>query len=461
MNLIKQLLFPLLASLLIVTVARAGGSQKPLNEKENPNLIGDRDINKRQINIYSVEKEIEFGKLLAAEVDKRVELVKEPVVIELVNRVTQNLAINSDSKLLVTVKVINSSDINAFSLPGGFLYVNRGLIDAVDNEAELAGALAHEVAHIAARHSIEKISRRDLVRWVARSFNLFGGNSKSVRQATDVLTFKFSRDAEKEADMLATQYLWKSEYDPQALISFLEKLKEREKKSKIPLQNLFRMFEKLAGMTGTAETEAEEFKKIYDLDVMVIPTHQPVRRVDFDDQIYLAVELLLGQTRGADPGEEAIGHAGQRDPPFGIGQRTRVQQCEHQPERRLAGETHQRQTASDERHVDEEEQGLLVPPVEQVHHHAGADGREKVGAAGAVPADREDERRHRQGEEDVEHVGVDIPQVASGIIGGAERPDRQRVSQLCEPGGGESRLRDGSHYQGSRCRLVQKDGDAV
>jgi predicted Zn-dependent protease len=240
MNLIRQFLFPLLTSLLIVTSVAGSGNEKPLKEKENPDLIGRRDINKRQINIYSLEREIELGKRLATELEKRSELVNDSVIQELVNRVTQNIVINSDSKTPITVKVINSSEINAFSLPGGFLYVNRGLIEAADNEAELAGVIAHEVAHIAARHGAEDASRRDLINWATRSLSILGGGTRSINRAAKVLSFKFSRGSEKEADRLAAQYLWKAGYDPQALITFLEKLGAQEKKTRIPLRNLFR-----------------------------------------------------------------------------------------------------------------------------------------------------------------------------------------------------------------------------
>jgi predicted Zn-dependent protease len=240
MKLITQLLFSLLASLLIVISVAGSGNDKRLKEKENPDLIGKRDINKRQVNIYSLEREVELGKRLATELEKRAELVNDSVIQELVNRVTQNIVINSDSKTPVTVKVINSSEINAFSLPGGFLYVNRGLIEAADNEAELAGVIAHEVAHIAARHDIEQVSRMDLIRYVLRSLNLFGGGTRSINRVARVLSFKFSRSSEKEADRLAAQYLWKTGYDPQSLITFMEKLQAQEKKSRIPLRNLFR-----------------------------------------------------------------------------------------------------------------------------------------------------------------------------------------------------------------------------
>ncbi|HKX29093.1 MAG TPA: M48 family metallopeptidase [Blastocatellia bacterium] len=240
MSLIKQFLVPPLTSLVIVSAVLAADGQKPLKEREDPTQIGDRDINKRQINIFSLEKEVEFGKLLAAEVEKNAIMVNDPVILGLVNRVAQNIAINSDSKMLITAKVIDSPEINAFSLPGGFLFVNRGLIEATENEAELAAVIAHEVAHIAARHSIEQVSRRELIGWVTRSVNFFGGSARPLNKAAGVITFRFSRGAEEEADRLAVQYLWKTGYDPQALISFLEKAKAQEKKTRFPLERLFR-----------------------------------------------------------------------------------------------------------------------------------------------------------------------------------------------------------------------------
>jgi beta-barrel assembly-enhancing protease len=241
MNLIRKLLVTLLtSSLIVMSVEASDKKKKPLKERENPDLIGKRDINKRQVNIYSLEREAELGKRMATALEARAELVKDPGLQELINRVTQNIVINSDSKSVVTAKVIDSPEINAFALPGGYLYVNRGLIEAADNEAELAGVIAHEVAHIAARHSIEQASRRELIAWVSRSLNFLGGGNGSINRAASVLSFKFSRDAEKEADRLAAQYLWKTGYDPQALITFLEKLRKQEKKTKIPLRNRFR-----------------------------------------------------------------------------------------------------------------------------------------------------------------------------------------------------------------------------
>jgi beta-barrel assembly-enhancing protease len=245
MNLCRQFLSLLLAFSLIVTPVSAYDGQKPLKEKDNPRLIGKRDINKGQINFYSLEKEVAIGRRMAAEMDRYSKLVVDPIIHEFVNRVTQNIVINSDIKVPVTVKVVDSSEINAFALPGGFLYVNLGLIEAADNEAELAGVIAHEAAHIAARHGVEQASKGNLISWASLPLIFLGGwGGFIVNQAAGFavpLTFlKFSRGAEKEADRLAAQYLWKTGYDPHALITFFEKLQAKEKKNPGAIEKIFR-----------------------------------------------------------------------------------------------------------------------------------------------------------------------------------------------------------------------------
>ncbi|MCI0391398.1 MAG: M48 family metalloprotease [Acidobacteria bacterium] len=230
---------------LSIAPALGANPQKPLRDKENPQLIGNRDINKGQINFYSLEKEVAIGRQMAADVDRYSKLLDDPIILEFVNRVTQNLVINSDIKVPVTVKVIDSSDINAFALPGRFLYVNRGLIEAADDEAELAGVIAHEAAHIAARHGVEQASKGNLISWATLPLIFLGGwGGFIINQAAGIAIplgfLKFSRGAEKEADRLAAQYLWKTGYDPHALITFFEKLQAREKKKPGTLEKVFR-----------------------------------------------------------------------------------------------------------------------------------------------------------------------------------------------------------------------------
>src|SRR6202165_4660952 len=134
------------------------------NKEKDPDLIGNRDVGKG-VNFYSIEKEIALGKQLAQEVDRQSKIVTDPVIAEYVNRVGQNLVRNSDAKVPFTIKVIDSEEINAFALPGGFFFVNTGIVQNADNEAEMAGVMAHEIAHVAARHGTRQATRGDLVNY--------------------------------------------------------------------------------------------------------------------------------------------------------------------------------------------------------------------------------------------------------------------------------------------------------
>jgi predicted Zn-dependent protease len=180
---------------------------KPLDKKDDPTLIGKRDINKGSIQFYSIEKEVAIGRQLSAEVDRSSKIINDPIVNEYVNRVAQNIVLHSDSKVPFTIKVVDSQEVNAFALPGGFLYVNRGLLEAADNEAEVAGVVAHEIAHVAARHGMEQASKGELFNYLSIPLIFFGGiGGYAIRQGLGLavpLTFlKFSRGAEKEADRL-------------------------------------------------------------------------------------------------------------------------------------------------------------------------------------------------------------------------------------------------------------------
>src|ERR1700742_1362875 len=130
-------------------------------KEKDPDEIGNRDVGKG-VNFYSIEKEIALGKQMAQEVERQAKIVDDPVIAEYVNRVGQNLVRNSDAKVPFTIKVVDSDEINAFALPGGFFYVNSGLILAADNEAELAGVMAHEIAHVALRHATRQMTRGNL-----------------------------------------------------------------------------------------------------------------------------------------------------------------------------------------------------------------------------------------------------------------------------------------------------------
>jgi beta-barrel assembly-enhancing protease len=227
----------------VVTLAQDKNS-KPLDTKNDPTLVGKRDINKGQLSFYGLDREVAIGRQLAAEVDRESKLVTDPIVTEYVNRIAQNIVLHSDAKVPFTVKVIDANEVNAFALPGGFLYVNRGLLEAAENEAEVAGVLAHEIAHVTARHGIEQASKGQLANYASIPLIFFGGiGGYIVQQVAGLavpLTFlKFSRGAEKEADRLGAQYMWAAGYDPNALITFFEKLQAQEKKKPGTLAKVF------------------------------------------------------------------------------------------------------------------------------------------------------------------------------------------------------------------------------
>jgi predicted Zn-dependent protease len=236
--------------------AQTQPQQKPLETKDNPMLIGQRDINNNQINFYSRDSEVALGRRLAAEVDKQSKFVTDPIITEYINRIGQNVVLHSDSKIPFTIKVIDSDEVNAFALPGGYLYINRGVLDAADNEAELAGVVAHEIAHVAARHGVEQASKGQIANYASIPLIFLGGLGGYIVQQVAGLAvplgfLKFSRGAEKEADRLGAQYLWASGYDPLAMITFFEKLEAKEKKKPGTLAKIFSSHP----MTGDRITE--------------------------------------------------------------------------------------------------------------------------------------------------------------------------------------------------------------
>ena len=204
-------------------------------KKKNSDVdnIGTRNINKGTINFFSLEKEIQMGRQLSAEIERQVKLLNDPTINEYVNRVGQNIVRNSDAKVPFTIKVVESDEINAFALPGGFFYVNSGLILAADDESELAAVMAHEIAHVAARHGTKQASKAELVNFASIPLIFMGGvGGFALRQAAGFLIpmqfLQFSRSDEAEADYLGLQYLYKTGYDPGAMVSFFEKLQAKE-----------------------------------------------------------------------------------------------------------------------------------------------------------------------------------------------------------------------------------------
>ena len=205
------------------------------DQKKNPDAIGDRDVGKG-VNFYSLDKEIALGKGLAQQVERQAKIIDDPIIAEYVNRVGQNLVRNSDAKVPFTIKVIDTEEVNAFALPGGFFFVNSGLLLKADSEAELAGVMAHEIAHVAARHGTRQATRGELAQLATIPLIFMGGwTGYGIRQAASILVpdrlSANSRASSKgEADMLELQYMYKTGYDPGAFVDFFEKIESLEKK---------------------------------------------------------------------------------------------------------------------------------------------------------------------------------------------------------------------------------------
>jgi predicted Zn-dependent protease len=202
---------------------------------DDVNAVGTRDIGGRGLgNWYSTETEIRMGKGYAMQLAKSVKFVEDPVVNEYVNRITQNLVKNSDAKVPFTVKVIDSDEVNAMALPGGFMYVNSGLILTADDEAEMAGVLAHEISHVAAHHAVREQTRMNYAQLGTIPLIFIGGwTGYGIYEAAQIgipVTFlQFSRGFESQADFLGVQYMYRAGYDPQAFVTIFEKLENLEK----------------------------------------------------------------------------------------------------------------------------------------------------------------------------------------------------------------------------------------
>src|SRR5207247_7460975 len=211
---------------------------------------GKRNINKEIwargiIGAKGTESEVRLGRQLAAEVDRTAKFVDDPIITEYVNRVGQNIVLHSDAKVPFRIKVIDGDEVNAFALPGGFFYVYKGLILAADNEAELAGVMAHEIAHVAARHTMENEAKLRAMDYGMLAGILLGGpivsnvlyNGSSFFEGMAFL--KFSRGAEEEADKLGVQYMWAAGYDPGAMATMFEKLEAKNKKKPGTIAKMF------------------------------------------------------------------------------------------------------------------------------------------------------------------------------------------------------------------------------
>ena len=229
------------ASTVILTAGMVcAGDQK----KDDPSQIGSRDVGKG-VNFYSMEKEMALGRQLAQEVRRQAKVLDDPLITEYVNRVGQNLVRNSDAKVPFTFEVIDGPEVNAFALPGGYVFVYTGLIKMADEEDEFAGALAHEIAHVAARHMTRNATKGQLAQigTIPLSIALGGLGGYAARQAAGfaipMTLLSFSRKDESEADYLGVQYMYSAGYDPNGAISIFEKLEAMQRKQPGAISRMF------------------------------------------------------------------------------------------------------------------------------------------------------------------------------------------------------------------------------
>jgi len=240
--------------------------------------IGNRNVGKG-LNRYSIEKEIALGKALAQEVERTSKIVDDPVIAEYVNRLGQNLVKHSDAQVPFTIKVVDPDEVNAFALPGGFFFVNTGLILAAENESELAGVMAHEIAHVAARHGTRQATRAEVANWASLPLIFLGGwAGYGIRQAAGLALplgfLKFSRGFEEEADYLGVQYMYAAGYDPNGMVTFFERIQAQEKHKSGSISKAF----------STHPQTPERIKRCQDEIAKLLPSKEAyiVTTSDFD-----------------------------------------------------------------------------------------------------------------------------------------------------------------------------------
>ena len=227
--------------------AQSAGKRPPKNPNEDVTKIGERGVGMGTFNMYTLEAEQKMGRDFAAKIEKRERIVTDPVIAEYVNRLAQNIARHSDVKVPVTAKVIRSPEINAIALPGGYVFVNSGMIEFARDESELAGVLGHEIAHVAARHGARTATRALAAQSATMAIvAILGGSREKAELAYAIAEIglpmaflKFSRDFERQADFLGVQYLYAAGYDPVGMVQFFERLAATQKHEGKAMSGLF------------------------------------------------------------------------------------------------------------------------------------------------------------------------------------------------------------------------------
>ena len=288
-----------------VSPTRETQKRKHVAVKDDIGAIGVRKIGGRGLgNWYSVEQEIGMGRDYSRAIEASVTLLSDPMISEYVNRIGQNIVRNSDAKVPFTIKVIDSDEINAFALPGGFLYVNSGLLLAAQEEAELAGVMAHEIAHVSAHHATRQMTHSQLFNLATIPLVFVGGGLGVAVQelaglAGPLTLTKFSRSFEAEADYLGVEYLYQAGYDPQAFISFFERAQVLEKQKPGSVSRMFSSHPQTADRIR--KTQSEIVKILPSRDAYVISTS------DFDEmKLRLAAIENRRQAREHEPSRPTL-----------------------------------------------------------------------------------------------------------------------------------------------------------
>jgi predicted Zn-dependent protease len=306
----------LMMSLLLLLPLQAADKKE-----KDPDEIGNRDVGKG-VNFYSVEKEIALGKQLAQQVERQAKIINDPVIAEYVNRLGQNLVRNSDAKVPFTIKVIDTEEVNAFALPGGFFFVNSGLILKADTEAELAGVMAHEIGHVAARHGTRQATRGELAQLATIPLIFMGGwTGYGIRQAASVAIpigfLSFSRGMEAEADLLGLEYMYKAGYDPVAFVDFFEKIQSLEKKKPGTMSKVFSSHPPTDDRIAVAQKHIQQLLKerpeyvvttseFNDIKVRLMAMHNQ-RKVDTPDTNRPTLRKAPGASSGGDSTDKGGG----------------------------------------------------------------------------------------------------------------------------------------------------------
>jgi len=293
---------------------------KPKAAKDDPDAIGDRDVC-NGLNFYGLNTEIAMGKQMAQMVQRDSRILDDPIVPEYVNRIIQNLVRSSDVKIPVSVQVVDSDEINAFTLPGGFLFVDTGLLLAANSEAEFAGALAHELAHVACRHVTRQATNGDLTRIGATVASIILGGwpgyavGQGANAAIPLQYFRFSQKYEADADFYGLQYLYKAGYDPSELVGFFERIESMERKRPGTLGKFFATHPMTESRIKKSQEEID--KDLKDRPEYVVNTSefndvkarlealQNRRKVDSTDPAHPVLRRRPGTNGPVDSGDDA------------------------------------------------------------------------------------------------------------------------------------------------------------